>query len=104
MNKLANMIPRKGKDGYLLLDHIRNSKGMGFKQIDSSDLLEHTIAGAIDVVLDHKAECTSPEGLPFHPEHAIAMAIMDLHREGVIDFSRFASYVSRFEEHEIGDV
>jgi len=29
---------------------------------------------------------------------------MDLHREGVIDFSRFASYVSKFEEHEIGDV
>ena len=77
---------------------------MGFKQIDTTDLLEHTIAGAIDVVLDHKAEYTYPEQTAFHPEHAIAMAVMDLHREGVIDFSRFASYVSKFEEHEIGDI
>jgi len=104
MSKLANMISRKGGDGFLLIDYIRNSKGMEFKEIDSRDLLEHTIAGAIDVVLDHRAECTNPEGLNFDKEHAVAMAIMDLHREGVIDFSRFASYVSKFEEHEIGDV
>lgn len=104
MSKLANMISRKGGDGFLLIDYFRNSKGMQFKQIDSRDLLEHTIAGAIDVVLDHRAECTNPEGLNFDKEHAVAMAIMDLHREGVIDFSRFASYVSKFEEHEIGDV
>ena len=57
MSKLVNMIPRKGGDSYLLIDYIRNSKGMQFKQIDSRDLLEHTIAGAIDVVLDHRAEC-----------------------------------------------
>jgi len=104
MSKLANMISRKGGDGFLLIDHIRNARGMKFNQIDTTDLLEHTIAGAIDVVLDYKADCTNPEGLNFDKEHAVAMAIMDLHREGVIDFSRFASYVSRFEEHEIGDV
>ena len=104
MNKLKHMITRKGPESYLLIDYIRGSKGIPFKQIDSSDLLEHTIAGAIDVVLDHRAECTYPEELPFHPEHAIATAVMDLHREGVIDFFKFANYVSKFEEHEIGDM
>ena len=104
MSKLKNMIPRKGEDSYLLLDHIRNSKEMGFKQINTTNLLEHTIAGAIDVILEHRAECTHPEQLSFHPEHAIATAVMDLHREGVIDFFKFASYVSKFEEHEIGDM
>jgi len=103
MSKL-DMIPRKGGDSYLLIDYIRNSRGMEFKQIDTTDLLEHTIAGAIDVVLDHRAECTYPEQLSFHPEHAIATAVMDLHREGVVDFFKFASYVSKFEEHEVGDI
>lgn len=104
MNKIASMIPRKGGNSYLLIDYFRNSKGMQFEKIESRDLLEHTIAGAIDVALEHRAKCTSPEGLPFHPEHAIAMAVLDLHREGVVDFFKFASYVSKFEEHEIGDV
>jgi hypothetical protein len=104
MSKLANMIPRKGGDSYLLIDYIRNSRGMQFKQIDSRDLLEHTIAGAIDVVLDHRAECTYPEGLHFDKEHAIAIALVDLHRENVIDFKRIVSYVKQFQEHEKGDM
>lgn len=99
MSKLTNMISRKGQDKYLLIDYIRNSKGIGFEQIDTTDLLEHTIAGAIDVVLEHRAECTSPEGLSFHPEHAIAIAVLDLHNEGVIDFVKFANYVNKFEEY-----
>ena len=99
MSKIASMIPRKGGNNYLLIDYFRNSKGMRFEEIESTDLLEHTIAGAIDVVLEHKAKCTSPEGLPFHPEHAIAMAVLNLHNEGVIDFFKFASYVSKFEEN-----
>lgn len=99
MSKLTNMISRKGGDEFLLLDHIRNSKRMEFKQIETRDLLEHTIAVAIDVVLEHRAECTSPEGLPFHPEHAIATAVLDLHNEDVIDFFKFASYISQFKEN-----
>jgi hypothetical protein len=104
MYKQFNLITRKGEEEYLLIDYIRNSKGMEFKQIDSRALLEHTIAGAIDVILDHKAEYTYPEQLAFHSEHAIAMAILDLHRENVIDFSKFANYVNKFKEHEIGDM
>ena len=45
-----------------------------------------------------------PEGLHFDKEHAIAIALVDLHRENVIDFKRIVSYVKQFQEHEKGDM